>query len=703
MRSILREFIWILDESAIYLILGFALAGLLHVLLSRYQKVTEKLRGPGVRPVILASVLGLPLPLCSCSVLPAALTLRRQGASKGTTSSFLVSVPETDIVSILLTYGLMGPVLAIFRPFAALVTAVVTGVVVNLVDSFRSPGEGGAVSSPGESAATAHTPHQDPASGEGSHKAAPRPSILERIYHYGFVEFFDDLAAQLLVGLLLAAAVSAWLPSFDLIGRAQGSPWMYLVMLVVGIPMYVCATASTPIAAGLILAGVSPGAALVFLLAGPATNLASLTVLARQFGRLALGAYLVSVSVLSVFMGLWLDATLKAGGIAVQVSSAAALGAGGPLRVAGMVLFLLLALVSFRRTRAPERWVRQLNTRFGLSLRPRPAMATALLLLAVLYLTGGFFTVRPGERGIVTRFGAITGAWLKPGLHYHWPAPLGNYRVELVDELKRIDLGFRREEPVPAGRTAENAWIDEAWLLTGDENIIDIQCSVYYQLVDSREALLDYVYGVGDKEALVRAAAERALRSVIGSVDIETLLTTRRDEVERRVRDEELQPALQRCNAGLRVVDVKLLSVHAPPQVHQAFRDVASAVEDKAQKVNLAYEHRERLVREARGEADTVLANAHGTATQAVETARGAASRFEARRLAYEEAPQLTRSWMYLEELEKVLPGLRKYVDLTSESGTRPEFWLQKGSGAVRPPMMPPAPTAATQSGEEDR
>jgi uncharacterized membrane protein YraQ (UPF0718 family) len=343
MITIGHEIIRILNESSVYLLLGFSLAGLLHVLMQRFPGATAALTGKGKRPVFLASLIGLPMPLCSCGVLPAALALRKNGASKGATASFLVSVPETDIVSILLTLALMGPLMAIFRPAAALVTAIAAGLLVNWIDNRKRATGTAAASTATTTPSTkstvgcCHEPSPAPAEpvasccGEkstessqmdepschcedGSASEKPRQkSWITRAAHFGFVEIFDDVILQLIFGFILAGVIVTLLPALELQNLVGDSPLLYLVMLVVGVPVYVCATASTPLAAGLIAGGISPGAAMVFLLAGPATNIAGLLVLQKQFGGRVLTGYLVAIAVCSVFAGALLDRLIGPG------------------------------------------------------------------------------------------------------------------------------------------------------------------------------------------------------------------------------------------------------------------------------------------------------------------------------------------------------------------------------------------------------
>jgi uncharacterized protein len=379
MWLVITGFVNILVESSIYLLLGFALAGVMHVVLRRTPRFMNLLAQKGSRSVTLAALLGAPIPLCSCGVVPAAMTLRKRGASKGATVSFLISCPETDVVSILLTYALLGPIMAVFRPVAAVVTAIIAGRVTNIVDRdgpapdpSPSGSEGRATDShwaprsgstldriePHDSAAPAGTVPSCCCGHEKKENEAGEPTeyVAEKgplwnAFHYGFVSFFDDIIGSLLLGLLLGGLIAVLLPRFGLENLAGGSSLIaMLVMLVVGIPMYVCAAASTPIAAGLVVSGLSPGTALVFLLAGPATNLGSLLVLQKQLGRRVLVAYLVCIAVISVGAGLLLDAFWGRYVIAsTAVHAAQHHGEGSSLKVAAAIVLVVCAGLRFLR------------------------------------------------------------------------------------------------------------------------------------------------------------------------------------------------------------------------------------------------------------------------------------------------------------------------------------------------------------------
>ncbi len=350
MNELLSSTFGILGESAPYLILGFALAGVLHVVLARHPGITARLTRPGRRSVLFGALIGVPMPLCSCSVLPAAMALRRDGASRGATASFLVSVPETDIVSILITQALIGPAMAIYRPLAAIAAALATGLAVDAIAGGRGSTRAAAASDPSCNC-------------EPVLPAAPPVPVdpwWKRAARYGFVEIFDDILVQLLLGIALAAMIGAWLPAVDARSLGDGVALQYVVMAAIGVPLYVCAAASTPIAAGFIVAGISPGAALVFLLAGPATNVASLVVLRSEFGARFLAVYLASIIVTSVVLGALFDTMIGTLELPVTAQAVHAHDEFSPLRLLAVAVFGVLSIVSLKRTRALPRGLARL-------------------------------------------------------------------------------------------------------------------------------------------------------------------------------------------------------------------------------------------------------------------------------------------------------------------------------------------------------
>lgn len=331
----------LLEQSALYILLGLAIGGLLKVFLSADFVAAHLGRGR-FAPVFKAALLGIPLPLCSCGVLPAAAQLRRQGANRGATAAFLVATPESGVDSIAVSWALLDPLLTVARPVAAFVSAVAAGVAQNLFffreEKPRLP-----------AVLPMATACQDGCCGGN----APAPTSWARLREgarYAVHDIWGDLAGWFFVGLAVAAAITVFVPD-DLISRHLGGGFSaMLFMLVAGVPMYICATASTPIAAALILKGVSPGAALVFLLAGPATNVTALAVIVRILGKGGAAVYLAGIAVVSVICGLVVDGLY----LALGLSAAATLGEVAEtlpewLLLAATVVLLLLTLPALHR------------------------------------------------------------------------------------------------------------------------------------------------------------------------------------------------------------------------------------------------------------------------------------------------------------------------------------------------------------------
>lgn len=281
----------LLGEMAPYLLFGFLVAGLLSVFVSP-EWVEQHLGRKGFAQVAKASLFGVPLPLCSCGVLPVAASLRRHGAGKGATTAFLLSTPQTGVDSIAVTWALLGPVVAFIRPLAAFITGIAGGMVVQAVE-------------PEEDQQT--LPGQDGEIVDECCSSQKEEHALLKALRYGFVTLPRDIGRALFIGLILSGIIAAFLNPDHVKVVFGGGVLPYVVAMAVGIPLYVCATASTPIAASLIGAGLSPGAALVFLISGPATNVASVTTLLKVLGRKAVAVYLATVVIGSLATGLVVD------------------------------------------------------------------------------------------------------------------------------------------------------------------------------------------------------------------------------------------------------------------------------------------------------------------------------------------------------------------------------------------------------------
>ena len=275
----------ILCDMSPYLLFGFLMAGLLSVAISP-ETVERHLGGRGLGPVLKASLFGVPLPLCSCGVVPVAASLRRHGA----TAAFALSTPQTGVDSIMVTLSLLGPVFAVFRPVAAFITGLLGGQLVAILP------EGGD-----------ETDSVEQVCDDACCSGDDRGTWLSRSLRYGFVTLPRDIGRAMLVGLIIAGFLSALVPDDYFAGLLGGGMLPMLAMVVAGIPLYVCATASVPIAAALILKGVSPGAALVFLMTGPATNAATISTLWQILGRRATIVYVLGLLISALGCGLLLD------------------------------------------------------------------------------------------------------------------------------------------------------------------------------------------------------------------------------------------------------------------------------------------------------------------------------------------------------------------------------------------------------------
>ncbi len=290
--DILKE-VWVLtNEMSPYLLLGFLLAGIMHEFLPS-TLYTNHLGKNNFRSVFLSALFGVPLPLCSCGVIPTAMGLRREGASKGATVSFLIATPQTGVDSIIATYSLMGLPFAIIRPIAAFLTAILGGTLVNKVEA----------SSPLPLWGSA--PKQN--NQEGKNKTLPQRGSLEGAFSYAFVEMMEDIGKWLVIGLVIAGIITAAVPDSWFTAFQGNTLYSILFVLLFSIPMYLCATGSIPIALALMMKGLTPGAALVLLMAGPASNVASILIINKVLGRKTLAIYLFSIITGAIVFALGID------------------------------------------------------------------------------------------------------------------------------------------------------------------------------------------------------------------------------------------------------------------------------------------------------------------------------------------------------------------------------------------------------------
>ncbi|ABV35059.1 permease [Shewanella sediminis HAW-EB3] len=428
---LLANFIDLFLDSAPWLLLGLVLAGMLKMFVPMVW-MQKQLGGHGFKTVVKAAVLGAPLPLCSCGVIPAAVGLRRSGASKAATTSFLVSTPETGVDSVTVSYVLLGPFMAVVRPIAAVISAIVAGLLVGRDDDtptevkpkVKESGEvsGSCCGSKNEASKKAVTmtpmaatepllsgvkpastsccsskekakePEVSPCCSSKIKVEEPKASccssqksdasdksesccestkdvatelkgtsVISRIgkgLHFAATDLVRDTTVWLLIGLFFAALVQTYVPG-DFMAKWGDGILAMLVMVLISIPMYICATASTPIAAGLLLAGVSPGAVLVFMLAGPATNIATLGVVTKELGKRALFGYLGGVLGVALVSGILVNYLVATFGFEVmpQIGEQHNLLPSVVVYTSGVVLAILMLKVLLEKL--PKNWWRR--------------------------------------------------------------------------------------------------------------------------------------------------------------------------------------------------------------------------------------------------------------------------------------------------------------------------------------------------------
>jgi membrane protease subunit HflK len=328
--------------------------------------------------------------------------------------------------------------------------------------------------------------------------------------------------------------------------------------------------------------------------------------------------------------------------------------------------------------------VRSFGNRFKIG---KGGDALAILIFAIfavaalIWLGTGFYSVQPGEQAAIRTFGkyaprvgnALIGG-SEPGLHWYWPSPIGTRAIVLVDEVRRLEIGLRGTTPVPV----------ESLMITGDENIVDVQLLVQYDVKDIEQYLFEVVDPGG---VVMKSAAESSLRQVVGQRNIDDVLTTEKEAVQEETKVL-LQGLLDQYQTGIRVREVKLLNVLPPSQVRDAFDDVVRAREDKDRKINLAQAYEADILPRVNGEAQRVRELAEAYKAEQVANAVGQSERFLSLLEEYQKAPDVTRQRLYLEAMEEVLPSVHKII-VPSGSGNNLLQFLPLTDGAMAPGSQP--------------
>ena len=352
----MEEIIDLINEMSPYILLGFLLAGLMHAFISPalYHRY---LGGNTFRSVVYAALLGIPLPLCSCGVIPTAMSLHKEGASKGATISFLIATPQTGVDSIIATYSLMGLPFALLRPIAALFTALFGGAITNLWSREETQ-------QPKPHACCCEHEEDDDCHcgcdedddectcGCSCHEGETPATVWQKLgkaLHYAFVEMMGDIGKWLLVGLLVAGLITVFVPASFFSMFTHKPLLSMLLVLVCAMPMYLCATGSIPIAVALMLKGLSPGTALVLLMAGPAVNAASMIVIGKVMGRRTVWLYLLSIITGAVLCGLAIDYLLPQEWFTIPLNSIHHSKTEGVPVFSTLCSILLLAMILYAR------------------------------------------------------------------------------------------------------------------------------------------------------------------------------------------------------------------------------------------------------------------------------------------------------------------------------------------------------------------
>jgi uncharacterized protein len=346
--QILKEVIFFYNEVSVYLVFGFIVAGLLHIFFSE-ALITKLFGKDNTASVIKASIFGIPLPLCSCGVLPVAVSLKNNGASKGATVSFLITTPQVGADSFMITYSLLGWVFAVFRIIASVITGFTAGIAMNFLKKDNPSNLQSNLQSDCSPDCTSGS------CAGGVKKDESMTSRAKNVFSYVEYSVLGSIAGHLIIGIILAGIIAVLIPD-DFFAKYMTSDILSIfLMLLIGIPMYVCASASTPIAAALIMKGISPGAALVFLLTGPATNAIGISAVYKMLGKNGVLLYLAAIAVVSLVIGSLLNAIVYKFGFQSIISMHHGEMLPNWLKLSGSVLLTLMLSWYYIKTKILNR------------------------------------------------------------------------------------------------------------------------------------------------------------------------------------------------------------------------------------------------------------------------------------------------------------------------------------------------------------
>ena len=746
------------------LILGLFLAGLIHVFISR-QAILKWLRRDSLKSVATSAAIGVPMPLCSCSVVPVVAEMRRKGASRSACISFLITAPETGADSILVTNAFFGPLAAVVRPLISFVTGVVAGIfcigMIRGDDTVEGKPQGEEHDHHHDHGHHHHHDHGHHHHHDHDHSHSPlipgsddcyvsprqlrdffliwlrrlsegvgrfrsaswlkpefyreflprdedapvaKPeqerdlqglsfsTVGKHVLRYGFVEVADDILFALLVGLAIGGVLYLAIP--DNLMASETARWIsYPVMVLVGVPLYICASASTPIAAALVAKGFSPGAALIFLMTGPATNTGTIAIIVSQFGIRFASVYVGSVIAVTVALGIMIDLLMIAFGLELAVNLEASdtpalliVQWAGALGLIALIVWRFRAgamksgyedLVSnLRPVSGPFKawWARMTRNAPTIGvIDPRtPAGAIGWLALAAVFVLSGFTVVRPGEVGYGRLFGAVVWRDLPPGLHYLAPWPLATADKWPVHEVKSITSGDTQE------------------YLTGDVNLMSLTLEVQYRVRDP----FTYHYRAANPELVIADNVRKELRKFVAGRTLDDLLNVEREALQEHIRSVFENRVLGGDSELLGTVDLvkaNLINVQPVDAAMPAFREVSSSQDDRERIIVNAQRLVVSLVPRAHGNAVYEVQQAEGEAARKVMTSAAESDAIRVVASAVRGASEVLLNMLWREKLEASLMGRNKIIVPSEDALGKVALWKSSngGSAAAQPPAIP--------------
>ena len=753
------DFLWIsFLLLAPMLLLGLFLCGLIHVFISR-RSILRWFQHDSLKSVSMSAALGVPIPLCSCSVVPVVAEMHRKGASRSASMSFLITAPETGADSILVTNAFFGPIAAVARPVVSFFTAVFCGIFCIGMIRDKDKSESSSQAPVNDASEHHHEHHEHDHSHGGGHDhyhdhshtplfreegdcyvstsrlralfddywskmfafissmkyiswlkpdfyqqravdsaCEPSPTaesndtkethkeesidlvtLLKHIFRYGFIEVADDILFALLVGILLGGILYLAIPS-DLMANEYARWLAYPVVVLVGIPLYICASASTPIAAAMVAKGVSPGAALVFLMTGPATNTGTIAIVARQFGAKFASLYVMGVIVSTVFFGILVDVLMIAFGwqLAVNLSASEA-PALLVVQWTGALGLAALIIWRFKAGALKSGWedllinVRPVWNRFigfwnnftrgrkclGILIPNNPGGLIAWSLAITILAISGFSIVPPGHVGYGIAFGKVRWHDLEPGLHYLAPAPFVRVDKWPIKQIVTFNTNAAHE------------------YVSGDLNLVQVSMGIQYHIKDP----YSYYYQALEPQTTIRSFVESHIRTYVSSKRLAPLLHKERESLEHYVDymlTEDHDAIDNQVIASIQFVKANLVEISPAAETIEAFRDVSSAQEDKERIIVNAQKFMVTLTPQAYGNAEYEVKQADGLAFRRTNLAQAEAQAISRVARATQTAPEVLRTMLWLEKLENALTGNPKIIVPNQESLDQISLWKRQ-------------------------